>query len=57
MLNEAKVTDQIGKTFQLETYKTVAPESEGRFEITKFDKPCRCSEIKSSQKVLNYIKP
>ncbi len=40
MLNEAKVTDQIGKTpFQLETYKTVAPESEGRFEITKFDKP------------------
>ena len=38
MLNEAKVTDQIGKTpFQLETYKTVAPESEGRFEITKFD--------------------
>lgn len=40
MLNEAKVTDQIGKTpFQLETYKTVAPESEGRFQITKFDKP------------------
>ena len=35
MLNEAKITDQIGKTpVQLETYKTVAPESEGRFEIT-----------------------
>ena len=63
MLNEAKDTDQIGKTpFQLETYKTVAPESEGRFEITKFDKPYlgRRSDqkrFKSSQKVLNYIKP